>query len=186
MTTPRSQIRAWVRDAVESGRVAPADVAMVAIDYVLDQDDLVGELIADVVQAEVNRVLFAGKGTKPALVRNAAQLRQEIEEDAKASPFAHVPAPKPKERNILLDVANMTKLEVLNTANTLDGEASQAARYAGLLRAIADRLTGTEKVRDRFTTNDLQALYARSAVKVKAEFFLGDRQVGPTKELAGD
>ncbi len=183
--TPRSEIRAWIREQIDNG-TPHADITRAAIQHVLDQPDIVAELVSEAVKAEANKVIGTVVRTHTPKQSDRDALRDAVEAEAKAlpatSPFT--PIAIPASRDIVLDLARMTKPEVLNLARELDGEASKAARYAGFVREIGTQLSGDERVQDRFTREDLLRMFAKSSIAVDARFFLGDRQVS-RKELVG-
>lgn len=175
MTTPRRHIRDLLSAGIAAGRDRD-DAMSLAIDAVLDHDDLVGAVVAEFVRTEYTR-LTANPTGRPR--KSAAALREQIEDDAAESPFRHIaisPSIPTLTRDIVIDLAGMTKVEALAFAANLEHEAAGTAKAAGFVRAVASQLTSTEKVGDRFDLPTLRSQWGRASVTLETRFYLGDRE----------
>lgn len=170
MITPRSTIRAWMREQIESGRYDETEIEAAAIERFTDDPDVIEALVSSVVKAElIAKPIRDAPGRKS---HTRQDLRDQIEADAPASPFAALAKPEP---NILLDMASMTKPELESLALTLEKEADSANHSAVFVRTVATQLSGDQRVKDVLTQNDLLSLRGRINLNVKTTVYFNDR-----------
>lgn len=187
---PRTQIRNWLRAHSVDGQIT-GDVEAAVIDLVLEEDDLVGELIADAVKTEANRL----RGNKPKEPRphlNTARKRAATREEV-APPPVPEPLPVPViDRTAPVKVkalapsyvamARMTKRDLIDTASAIEqeiaGELTRRLDDASFLRAVAEHLGQNETVGDRFPrTDDLRRFRSKLTISIDRKVYLGQRQL---------
>lgn len=187
--TPRSEIREWIRAQLDAG-TSRDDITFMAIQHFLDRADIVAELVSTAVKAEASKVL----GVEPRYRKNGHHTPKQIEavqRDVERQ-LATLPAESPlaplspsidrtRSANILLDLAKMTKPEVLNMASKFDSDAQRNDELAALCRAIAAELRDGQRVNQRFTQDDLFRLKGRITTVAKVSVYMGDRQVALTE-----
>ncbi|MDQ3539584.1 MAG: hypothetical protein M3440_02750, partial [Chloroflexota bacterium] len=99
--------------------------------------------------------------------------RKEIEAAAHDSPWASLTL-SPR---IEIDVANMTKFEVLGLAERCEEEATKAVANGAFLRVIASEMNDTQTVAQRFDLADLVRTKAKIHINPKTEVTLGDKRL---------
>jgi len=162
-------IRAYVESAIEDGRDLDeiADEAVVRFGA---DPDVVQRIVRQGINREVRSIY--GQITQER-ARDPARLRAEIAKAAPDSPWATL-ALSPR---IELDVANMTKLEVMSLAGQCEDEAGRAHANAGFLRVVASQMSDTETVAERFALDDLVRIKSRITVTPKSEVYFGNRRL---------
>lgn len=169
---PKVTIRRWVQEQLQEGDLDELDELISgAVDRFATDPAFCDALARYEIQQCVRSTfpVFAQQiRTQP------EQLRREIAEQAPTSPFAAL-APSKEERNIVIDVANMTKPEVLTFAQEIDAQAADSLHNAAFLRVLASQLNGKERVAERFTREDLYRMKSRITINPKTEIFVGEK-----------
>lgn len=172
MRNPKVTIRRWVQDQLEDGDLDELDDLVVGALERFIQDPAFCEELA---RYEIQQCVRAAFPVFAQQIRTQPeQLRREIAEQAPSSPFAAL-APSKEERNIVIDVANMTKFEVLTFAQEIDAQAADSLHNAAFLRVLASQLNNKERVAERFSREDLYRMKSRITINPKTEIFVGEK-----------
>lgn len=182
--TPRSEIRQWIREQLDDG-MPQDDVQFAAVEYFLDRADIVAELVSAAVRAEVNGFL----ATAPAYRKNGFHkqrrddVRQHVEAEVEAlpndAPLAKLSPTFDTRRSadVMVNLARMTKPEVLNLASEFEGAAQKNEELAAFLRSVAAGLQAGKTVGETFTKEHLQNLRNRMTTHTTTRVYLGQRQI---------
>ncbi|MDQ3222111.1 MAG: hypothetical protein M3Q75_01340 [Gemmatimonadota bacterium] len=166
----RSDMRVFVESALDEGDADLEAIAAAAVARFGADPAIVERIVRQGITAQVRTIharLIAERARDP------ARLRKAIEAAAPGSPWAKL-ALSPR---IELDVANMTKLEVLGLAGQCEEEASKATANAAFLRVVASELNDTETVAQRFDLGDLLRIKAKIHVNPRTEVYFGDKRL---------
>lgn len=175
--TPRSKVRSILTEHVEGG--APLDGAVnYTVDAILDDADLTGEIVAAFVHAEAGHFTRKPRGPAKQIRKPVAELREQLETPAPLPVPITPPPPPARPRDLLVDMANMDRIELEGLAEELEKESDKAGLNAAFVRTIAAHLAKGERVRDRFPSREsLINVRSRLTIRTDRTVHLGDRQI---------
>lgn len=166
----KTEITAFVESALDESDAELGQITEAAVVRFGADPAIVERIVRQGITAQV-RSIHARLTAERA--RDPTRLRKAIEAAAHDSPWANLTL-SPR---IELDVANMTKLEVLGLAQRCEEEATKAVANGAFLRVVASELNDTETVAQRFDLGDLLRIKAKIHVNPRTEVTFGDRRL---------
>lgn len=163
-------MRVFVESALDEGDANLEAIAAAAVDRFGSDPAIVERIVRQGITAQVKSIYGRAMADR---ARDPARLRKAIEDATPGSPWAKL-ALSPR---IEIDVANMTKLEVLGLAGQCEDEATKAVANGAFLRVVASELNDTETVAQRFDLNDLLRIKAKVHINPRTEVYFGDKRL---------
>lgn len=166
MIAPYTRIRELTRITMEEASDRE-EIVNAVIDGIMNEPEVLESLVNRIVGREVNR--YITELEKGESVRAVAAIRPEPNNEPRPVKLANTT------RDILVDMASMTRPQLELLALDLEKESDRAAEYAGFVRVIASQLANGEKVKDRFSVEELQRAKSRVNVLTERKVFIGDK-----------
>ena len=167
MNNPRTRVRIIVRDVIEDCGDDMTEVFRQVVERVMEDDLLVEHIVRSAINGEIRSVSVSDNRMPKLPVKTPTLSPAEPQK---------VPAIKTKD-SIMIDMASMTRIELIPFAEDMERESDQISEHAAFVRGVASQLAQGEKVKDRFTREQLLAIRNRTSVTNTRRYFIGDTEM---------
>jgi hypothetical protein len=166
---PYTRIRELIRVHMEETDDRK-EIADLVIEDVMQDEEVLRALLQRNIRMETNR--YMGQ-----VAREESERREVVGHRLEEMTSDKAIRLSNSNRNIMVDMADMTRPQLEVLAAELDRESDQAAEYAGFVRAIAKDLANGERVKDRYTIDDLHRAKSRITVLTDRRVFVGNNLI---------
>lgn len=167
MNNPRTRVRIIVRDVIEDCGDDMAEVFRQVVERVMDDDLLVEHIVRSAINGEIRSVAVSDNKMPKLPVKTPTLPPSDPQK---------LPAIKTKD-SIMIDMASMTRIELIPFAEDMERESDQISEHAAFVRSVAKQLGQGERVKDRFTREQLLAIRHRTSVINTRRYFIDNNEI---------